>query len=463
MRLWPRSLAWRLIVLLLMALVIAQVVSILIVMGERHAAVMRIAREHVLTRTASLYRLLDETPPSLHERLTRSASIRRLRFWIASTPVVPLDHTEARDHPLARELSRLLDGVSPDVLVELRRGKLGLNAEQRREAFSHRRGAGGRNRGPGQLWILISVRTEQGEWLNVVGGGRPRRPTYAASSLIALVLMALATAVIVTLVARRITRPLDRLAAAAERLGRGEEVEPLPVEGPQELRRTIQAFNHMRERLDRYVQDRTRMLAAISHDLRTPITSLRLRAEFVDDEETRTKIIETLDEMQRMAEATLDFVREESTSEETRDIDLAQLLNAVASEMTALGKDVTLAPVDPLLMRGRPDALKRAIRNLVENAVAYGTRARVSLDAAPEEAVILIEDDGPGIPEAAQEDVFKPFVRIEASRSRETGGVGLGMAIARSIVRNHGGDITLENRSKGGLTVRVTLPLGGAT
>jgi signal transduction histidine kinase len=181
----------------------------------------------------------------------------------------------------------------------------------------------------------------------------------------------------------------------------------------------------------------------------------------VDDEETRTKILETLDEMERMTEATLAFAREEARREDTRTVDLAALVESLCEDLRDLDMDVTYAGPPSLLYPCRSVSLKRALRNLIENAVTYGQRARVTLAAADQEVSIAIEDDGPGISEADFERVFAPFVRLEESRSQETGGIGLGMAIARSIVRGHGGDITLANRPEGGLRVTIHLPRVG--
>ena len=214
----------------------------------------------------------------------------------------------------------------------------------------------------------------------------------------------------------------------------------------------------MQGRLRRFVDDRTRMLAAIGHDLRTPITSLRLRAEFVDDEETKARMLATLDEMQKMVEGTLDFVREEAASEPTRAVDLAALVESTVLDLADLGADVAFADSGRVTLACRPAALRRALRNLIENAVRYGKRCRVHLESSRGEARIVIEDEGPGIPEDDRERVFEPFVRLEDSRSQETGGIGLGLAIARSIVRAHGGDIRLANRPTGGLAVSVVLP-----
>jgi signal transduction histidine kinase len=283
-------------------------------------------------------------------------------------------------------------------------------------------------------------------------------PRWALPSLLSMGVMAAALSLIVIVMVRRITRPMARLAVAAEGLGRGETVPPLAERGPLDVRKTTRAFNQMNDRLQRFVRDRTRMLAAISHDLRTPITSLRLRAEFIEDEETRAKILETLDEMQRMTEATLAFAREEAAREDTRTVGMGALIESLCDDIAEMGLDVGFAGAERTPYPCRPLSQKRAIRKLVENAVAYGRRARVALTATGGAFQIAIDDDGPGIPEADFERVFAPFVRLEESRSQDTGGIGLGMAIARSIVRGHGGDITLANRSGGGLRAVIHLP-----
>jgi signal transduction histidine kinase len=252
------------------------------------------------------------------------------------------------------------------------------------------------------------------------------------------------------------------LAAAAERAGRGEAVAPLPEVGPLDIRQTTRAFNRMHDRLQRFVQDRTRMLAAMSHDLRTPITSLRLRAEFIEDEEIKAKVLETPEEMQRMTEATLAFAREEAAAEDTRTVDLAALVESVVADLADLGQEVAFAPADRLPYACRPLGIKRALRNLIENAVRYGKRARLRLERGPDSLRITIDDDGPGIAAADAERVFQPFVRLEESRSAATGGIGLGLSIARSIIRGHGGEIDLLNRAEGGLQAVVTLPLAAA-
>ena len=472
--LWPRRLAGQLIALLLLALILAQAATFLIFVDERRAAVRTAERKQILERTASIVRLLESSPPALHEQIVRTASAHHLRYWLADASAVP-EQTSAAAEELRRRLEQLLDEDGRELLVAMRDDEEEAAADE--DAITDARPAGRqvalaqggepavRAALPRDRWferhppgLLISARLADGTWLNVGLRLRPPMPSWALPSLLSMGLTAVALSVIVVLMVRRITRPMARLAAAAEQMGRGEAIRPLAEEGPLDIRQMTGAFNRMHERLQRFVQDRTRMLAAISHDLRTPITSLRLRAEFVDDEETRAKIVETLDEMQRMTEATLAFAREEATREETRTVDLAALVESLCDDLAEMGLAVDFAGAGRTPYACRPDSLKRAVRNLIENAVAYGQQARVALERAAEELRIVIEDKGPGIPEADFERVFAPFVRLEDSRSRDTGGIGLGMAIARTIVRGHGGDITLENRADCGLRAIIRLP-----
>jgi signal transduction histidine kinase len=230
--------------------------------------------------------------------------------------------------------------------------------------------------------------------------------------------------------------------------------------------RAAAAFNTMAARIRRFVGDRTQMLAAIGHDLRTPITRLRLRAEFMEDDEQRRKMLADLDEMEAMIAATLAFARDDAAAEPSVPMDLAALCRTVLDEASdthpELDERITYQGPERLVVQGRPVALKRAIANLVGNALTYGGAARLALrpPAGPGEPLRLeIADDGPGIPPAELENVFQPFRRLETSRNRETGGTGLGLPIARNIFRAHGGDVVLRNRAEGGAQASVTLPV----
>jgi signal transduction histidine kinase len=256
------------------------------------------------------------------------------------------------------------------------------------------------------------------------------------------------------------TRSLKSLAMAANRLGRGEKLDPLREAGPKETRAALRAFNQMGDRIGRFVGDRTQMLAAMSHDLRTPLTSMRLRVEDLEDEEVREKLIASIEEMKQMTEASLAFARADASDEPGFETDICELGACVVSEFVEMEQPVKMDCTAQTMGFVRPIAMKRAMRNLIENALRYGGSAKLDIRQKDNEVLIDVIDDGPGIPQQDLARVFEPFTRLETSRNRETGGVGLGLAIARSIVRSHGGELELSNRKSGGLRARIILQAG---
>ena len=272
-------------------------------------------------------------------------------------------------------------------------------------------------------------------------------------------LVLLGTVIALSLIAVRwVTGPLSALATAAEKLGRDIDRPPLKEKGPLEVRRAAGAFNLMQQRLSRFLADRTRVLTAMSHDLKTPLTRLRLRMETVNDPILRGKIEKDLDEMQSMVTQTLDYMRDSSRAEAAQQIDLTALLETLQIDFRDTGHEVEIkgSVVQPYV--GRPLALRRCLTKLVENAIRYGGRATIELDDTAKQVVVRIVDDGPGMPEEELERAFEPFYRGERSRSRETGGTGLGLGIARNIARAHGGELVLKNRPAGGLEAILSLP-----
>jgi two-component system OmpR family sensor kinase len=304
----------------------------------------------------------------------------------------------------------------------------------------------------------VGVRQEDGSWAVVRS-----QPPFGLSpwqQRVALwfVLSAIVMAPVAYVFARRLAAPIQLFADAAERLGRDPRAEPLPVKGPTELRVAANAFNEMQERLRRYVEDRTAMVGAIAHDLRTPLTRLRFRIEGLPEEQ-RAKMSSDLDQMEAMISAALTFVRDASRPGERTPLELSSLLESLCDEMAETGYSTEVASGEKVVMEGDPMALRRLFSNLLENAVKFGGRARTRVFRDASNAFVEIDDDGPGIPPSDREKVFEPFYRREPSRSRQTGGIGLGLAVVRSIARGHGGDVDLVNRVGGGLTARVQLPL----
>ncbi len=299
---------------------------------------------------------------------------------------------------------------------------------------------------PGEGWWLTSVSWRDSDWSilwNLIG---------QTLVLYAIVLIPVLWAT------RRISQPLRSLASAAQRFYPGEADGPLEETGPHDVRTLITAFNELRTRVTAMLQEKDRMLGAIGHDLRTPLAALRVRIESVDDDDDRAKMADTIDEMNRTLDDILSLARLGRPSELMTEVDLAALVDAVVEDFRDLGKPVEFAEAARLPMHLRPSLIRRAIRNLIENAVKYGSSAEVFLRTTPTTAEIVVCDKGPGIPPERVGEVFEAFTRLEGSRNKETGGIGLGLALARAIVREARGDIRLENRPEGGLAATITLP-----
>ncbi|MEM6462163.1 MAG: ATP-binding protein [Pseudomonadota bacterium] len=473
-RLWnrvlPSSLAGQLVGLILVAIVATQLFSLWLFTDERRLAMLELAGGRVVARTAALVELLDDTPVELHDQIRRAASSPLTYYWISDRPALSRSGSGATVQRIRRALIEEI-GTQRQI-----RTQIGRNVELPRRSRHRNHISGARVSGANDssarnrarptrvipLVVAMSVQLNSGRWLNMSASLNMQRGSLERV-LVSVGLMAVATILIIVFTVRRLTRPLRNLAKAADQLGRGGEGSQVIEAGPREIRSAINAFNIMQERLTRYVQDRTSMLAAISHDLRTPITSLRIRAEFVDDEENRNRISATLDEMQRMVEATLAFARDEANREPQSRVDLGEFLDAIVTDYQDMGKPVRLDATpaqdgERTIVSFRPIAVKRALRNLIDNAVRYGNEAAIACSVDGDLVSITISDGGPGIPEERLEEVFEPFLRLEASRSEKTGGIGLGLAIARSNIHAHGGTLTLKNRQEGGLMAIVQLP-----
>jgi signal transduction histidine kinase len=260
--------------------------------------------------------------------------------------------------------------------------------------------------------------------------------------------------------ARALTAPLSSFAKAAESFSLSGAAAPLPERGPEEIRSVAKAFNRMRERITALIDDRTKMLAAISHDLRTPITRMRLRSEFIEDDGHRSRMLHDLDQMRSMLESVLSFLRNDRKLESMTLVDIATTLQLVTDQFADMGHKVAYDGPEHAMATVRPDDLHRSITNLVENAVRFGTEAAIRLRMSSDIVTIDIEDDGPGISDARKDVMLEPFVRGDDARNMdEAAGFGLGLSIAHAIVLAHGGELSLNDRQPHGLMVRIQLPV----
>ena len=451
------NLRGQLVLLIVAALAVAQTISLWLFVDERGLAVRAALGFEAAGRAANVALLLEEAPESLQQAILRAANSPLVRFDLSDIPAV--DHESHADGGAVEARVRGLLGGANDreIRVELHEVEQGippmphLAPEMAEMHLAMMRGE------LSAIEMQLSIALADGQWLNV--GTRFERPplqwpwaSIVSFGITAAIILVSACWFLLT----RLTGPLLRVSRAADQLGRGEAVDPLPLIGPSEVRGLTQAFNRMQARLTRFVADRTRLLAALGHDLRSPLTAMRVRAEMVDEDETRESLVASIEEMQEMVNATLAFARGMASSEAYETVDLGAYLKQLQADMI---DGCTLDTANSISVRLRPQSVRRALRNIIENAQRYGGGADVTFRHDAEYAEIRVADNGPGIPETELEQVFEPFFRLEKSRSRETGGTGLGLSIARTIVRAHGGDVALTNRAEGGLFVTVTLPL----
>ena len=468
-RFLPRSLFGQTLLILLFGLVVSQLVGAWIYAGAREQAVRAIGGLAAAQRVANLSRLVEEAPADWRSRIVQALNDPSFHVSLSPGPPEQLP-TDAEGPAKAIEdyvLQQLPDRPDRQVRAAVfepapfeppfdRRpfpgpmggmgGMGGMMHEMMEPSFGAWRG------------LQVSVKLSDGQWLSFTTTLPHGAPAVSWQFVISLAVMGLIVLAVSGWAVRRVTAPLGLLATAADRLGRDVSAERLAEVGTIEMQRAAHAFNQMQERLRRLIESRTQMLAALSHDLRTPLTLLRLRTEEVATADEREKMLATIGEMDEMIGTTLAFARDEVRAEPRRRVDVAALLASVTDDMADAGLPVTMQPAPSLSYDCQPVALKRAITNLLDNAVKYGKRADASIAARAKAIEIVIDDDGPGIPDAELPRVFQPFYRVEASRSRDTGGTGLGLAIARSIVQAHGGELTIANRPGGGLRACIRLP-----
>ncbi len=404
----------------------------------------------LIQQASTILQLVEASPPG--DRAALLAAIRDQGFTVAwyapGSPAAKLLGSAARLPP---DHERWV----PEMLGRPARPHLVFNADSeiaRSLGF-------GRDQHPQAFFLALGLGLNDNSWIVFTALRRSwgLQPRYQVA--IKVVFLAVSILVVSCAATRFLARPIQRFADGVRRFGSDPKAPPLAEVGPRELRVVISAFNAMQEQVQRFVADRTEMLAAISHDLRTPLTRIRLRAELMEDVEQQRRLFRDVDDMQAMVESALAFFRDDLSGEEPTTFDLPELLRTIVDDYNDHGEPVTYDGPSLVACFGRPYALKRAIVNLVDNAVKYATPPNIDLECRQAEARIAVRDTGPGIPSDQHQNVFIPFLRLERSRNRKTGGVGLGLTAARSIIRAHGGEICLGNRSTGGLEALIVLPL----
>lgn len=446
------GIAARLAMFLMILMLIAVGVSIGWYVKDRSDAATRLFAHSAARRIIHIVELLDPATVATQHDIVRAVSGPTLRVRLRPGP--PDSDPELMENPMVRRATRqLLQALGPRPI------RLSRIGDWERPLFRDRHEHPEPDILPSRTKMVVATTLRDGQWVHFILASDLTSLRWALRTAFWLFCFIGVVLFFSIWAAHRATRPLRRLAGAADRLGLDVDAPPLGESGSRELKKTARAFNLMQQRIKRLVDDRTLMLAALSHDLKTMLTRLRLRVEFIEDTDQQDKAVRDIDDMHLMVDAALGFVRGDQANEVVSRLELASLVRDLAEDGEAQGHKVSFVGPERLAVQGRPVALKRAIGNLLDNAVRYGGNAEVELKAATDRAVLTISDNGPGLPDGELEKVFQPFYRVETSRNRDTGGSGLGLALARDVFRRLGGDLTVSNRPQGGLQALAWLPM----
>lgn len=440
---WPRTLGAQLVVVAATAVVGSNIaVGVWFATAQAQLAETSMI-ERSLDRGVSAAALLSGIPARERETAvqTMSSGPWHFRLVYGRPAMRPMSDEEARYAARVRAMLPPARAKLP-VIVSFRKGVLPP--------------AAGRPNDPPRSGTLVEVTLPVVRRTQLVTTfSRPSPPTFPLEVIIAALVALLTTSAAAAFIARRVARPLSELSAAATEAANGGHAPLVPEEGPDDVKRAARAFNRMSTQVWRTLENHRQLLSAVGHDLRTPITAMRINSEFIEDEDLRQRIQRNLGELQELTEAVLSAARG-AGGEKTRKIDLAALVESLCTDLDEMGEPVAWSAHAAAPLNCRPNEVRRAVRNLIENAVAYGSRANVCLSSTPSRYDIIVDDDGPGIPETEQTRVFEPFVRLDSSRS--TGGCGLGLTLVKAIAEGHGGQVALENRTERGLRARLSLP-----
>lgn len=439
---WPRTLAAQLVVVTAAAVLLSNVVVATWFQVVQQQANETALNDRIIDRALSAATLLSAIPAKQREAAAHALTSNIWHFEVHhGKPIAtPMQSDEAA---MAARVRTLLPKDKPAKLVVV-----DFRPPHEEEALQS---------GVKPVSVIdVTVPVVRGTELTTTFYRPPPDP-WPLQIVIAAIVAIVTTSIAAAFIASRVARPLFQLATSAFTAARGGKAERVPEEGPDDVRRAAHAFNTMTDQVTRTLERQRQLLSAVGHDLRTPITAMRISAEFISDEELRERLQKNLEELQDLTDAVLSAARG-SGWEAMRKSDLAALIESVCADLEDLDKPVAWMPHEPAPLMCRPGEIRRAVRNLVENAVAYGGKAEVRLTETPEAYEVVVDDNGPGIADEDRVRVFEPFVRLETSRSPETGGSGLGLTLVKAIAEGHGGCIALENRPEGGLRARLRLP-----
>lgn len=464
-RLLPQTLPGWILFVVIGGLLMAQIGTFAIVSRDRVAANDTLELYHVNERAFSLVQLLSATPNDERKRIAHALSDSNYALAISDKPVVT--SAIAADDTLA-ELEDVMTGrLAKFGVVDAR-----LRRDQPRPGLGPA-GSGSDDPEIGDVerellslaasfetsqMLTASIQFADGQWLNFTTPVTPLEPLFNEDNLPLYAGMSAIVVLMSVWAIRRLTAPYRLMEGAVNRIGGDLKSPPVSEQGSREYRAAARAVNAMQAKLREYIDDREQLAAALAHDLRTPLTHMRLRMEKLKQPGLRQALMNDIGEIESIARSVVDFATLELREEKEERIDFGSLVHAIADSYSAASFETSAPKSRSIICRARPVALKRCITNLMENAITYGKRVHLSLTQSDEEILLTLLDEGPGIPEDQLDQVFRPFVRVDKSRNRLTGGLGLGLTIARNIARDLGGEIKLANNRDGGLRTELRLP-----
>jgi signal transduction histidine kinase len=445
LRLWPRTLVVQLIAVTAAAVAVSNLSVAYWFEKSNEQQNEASLIERVLDRASTILTTLRAIPPQSRPVVMKTLSSRIWQFTEIPRPAkaLPMSDEEVQ---LAKRLAQVLPPAA-------QKAPITVELHARQSAIDPALLPQGSDRNSEAVHIIVPL--DRNTFLSAVNVRLPVEwPVEIVVATVTAILVASAAA---ALMARRVVRPLSELTRAASVAAHGGNAPAVEEKGPEDVRNAAMAFNRMTEKVTKTMEAQRHLLSAVGHDLRTPITAMRINLEFVEDDELRDRLQSNLDELQDLTEQVLSAARG-AGGETKRSVDLSALVESLVADLDDLGEPVTWQGHSPAPVSCRPNEIRRAVRNLVENAVAYGSRADVQITDNGAGYEIVVEDEGPGIPEDERQRVFEPFVRLETSRNNATGGTGLGLTLVKAIAEGHGGGVVLENRESGGLRARMILP-----
>lgn len=459
-KLLPKSLVGQISLIMLMGVLLILSVSMQLYSGDRQRALDFVSSGSALERVSSLITILHNTPVNLHEDIISASQGRGFYLSLDNKAIV-------EDRTLSPLTTKLKGLIAVAEIKDVRIISASIERPRKNKVLRHQRESirdKMKKRPHFNLKLTGSILLADQHWLNFSSAVDEKAGHIPLQTILLITFFTLLILITMAWTVKHALKPIATLAAVAKKVGSERDFKHMAEVGPSEVLPTISAFNQMQTNLSTFIDDRSKMLAAISHDLRTPITSLRLRLEFIEAGEDKERMLQTVNQMENMLKSTLDFAKDDAQKEAKQELEVISLITTICDDYRDRGLDIRLKSVNKLIFRLWPVAFQRVIENLINNSLAYGKDASgkvcitIEIMLEAESLILTLSDTGEGIDETLFEEVIKPFVRLDKARDTQDSSVGLGLAISNSIIQAHAGKMTFSNLEAGGLSIHICLP-----